>query len=128
MQKLIFEPGQTIFSEGDPSDFTYRILSGSVDIIVAQRDGAEGRIASLGPNEVFGEMGIIDPASRSATAVAREQTACEVYEADEVIELMSSNPEQAIDLIRTLITRLRSANRKLAAKSSLGSPKRHDAG
>ena len=123
MQQIVFEPGQTIFTEGDPSDFTYRILAGSVDIIVAQRDGAEGRIASLGPNEVFGEMGIIDPAERSATAVAREPTSCEVYKADEVIELMSSNPEQAMELIKTLITRLRTANRKLAAKSSLGQPR-----
>ena len=122
MQQILFEPGQTIFAEGDPSDFTYRIKVGSVDIIVSQRDGAERKVASLGPEEVFGEMGIIDPAPRSATAVAREQTACDVYTADEVIGLMSSNPEQAIDLLRTLITRLRSANRKLAAKGPPGPP------
>ena len=116
MQHLLFEQGQTIFSEGDPSDLTYRILDGSVDIWVSDNNEGQKRIASLGPQDIFGEMGIIDDSPRSATATAREQTACQAYTADEVLELLTSNPEEAIDLIRSLIIRLKSANRKLAAK------------
>ena len=124
MEKILFGAGQTIFSEGEPSTHTYRIIAGSVDIVVAGRDGEERRIASLGPDEVFGEMGIIDPAPRSATAVAREQTACETYTADEVISLMSSDPAEAMALLKSLIIRLRSSNRKLAAKAPPGPPTR----
>jgi CRP-like cAMP-binding protein len=124
MKSVMFGAGQTIFSQGDPSTHTYHILAGSVDIIVAGRDGREKRIASIGPGEVFGEMGIIDPAPRSATAIAREPTACEAFTADEVIEMMSSDPAQAMALLRSLILRLRSSNRKLASKSDLGPPKR----
>lgn len=116
MQHLLFERGQTIFSEGDRSDLTYRILAGSVDITVGDKDGGQKRIASLGPEDIFGEMGIIDDSPRSATATAREQTACQAYSADEVLELLTSNPEEAIDLIRSLIIRLKGANRKLATK------------
>jgi len=114
MQHLLFEAGQTIFSEGEASLLTYRILAGSVDITVRRGDGSQKRIAALGPDEIFGEMGIIDEGPRSATATAREQTACQAYAADEVLALLASNPAEAIDLIRSLIIRLRTANRKLA--------------
>jgi CRP-like cAMP-binding protein len=124
MRQILFEAGQTIFSEGEPSTYTYRIVAGSVDIVVRGRESPERRIASLGPDEVFGEMGIIDPAPRSATAVAREPTACVAYTAEEVIELMSSDPAQAIALLQSLIIRLRTANRKLMAKAPPGPPQR----
>lgn len=124
MATIVFEAGETIFEQGDGSDQSYRILAGSVDIVILGNDGAEKRIASLGPQEVFGEMGIIDPAPRSATAIAREPTACEVLSADEVIDLMSSDPQQVMDLMKALILRLRGSNRKLAAKTPPNPPKK----
>lgn len=117
MQHFVFERGQIIFSEGPPSDLTYRILDGSVDITVSGKDAVQSRIASLGPRDIFGEMGITDDSPRSATATAREQTACQAYTADEVLELLTSTPEEAIDLIKSLIIRLKTANRKLASRS-----------
>ena len=127
MQNIVFEAGQTIFSEGDPSTHTYKILAGSVDIVIRGREGDERRVASIGPDEVFGEMGIINPGPRSATAIAREQTACAAYTADEVIALMSSEPVEAMQIIRSLILRLRNSNRKLAAKRSPSPPRKPDA-
>ena len=118
MQSLLFGKGQTIFSEGEPSDLTYRIVAGSVDITVSHKDGDQKRIASLGPDETFGEMGIIDDSPRSATATAREETACQAYSAEEVLELLSSDPAEAIDLIRSLIVRLKSANYKISSKDA----------
>jgi CRP/FNR family cyclic AMP-dependent transcriptional regulator len=115
MQHLLFEKGQAIFSEGDPSDLTYRILNGSVDIVASNKRGGQRRIASLGPEEIFGEMGIIDNSPRTASAIAREQTACQAYTADEVLKLLTNDPREAIDLIKTLIIRLKNANRKLAS-------------
>ena len=115
MKNLLFRPGQTIFTQGDASDLTYRILAGSVDIVINGPDGPK-KIASLGPDEIFGEMGIIDDSPRSATAVAREQTACQAYTPDQVLELLANNPNEAIDLIRTLILRLRRATKKITTK------------
>ncbi len=115
MKNVVFHAEEVIFSQGDPSTDTFRILKGSVDILVTGKDGADKKIASLGAEEVFGEMGIIDPAPRSATAIAREDTACLVYSPDEVLDLMSSDPAEAVALIRSLIIRLRNANRKVMA-------------
>lgn len=118
MRHLLFERDQVIFAEGEPSNFTYRILEGSVDILVGGRHGGNRRIASLGPQDIFGEMGIIDDSPRSATAIAREQTACQAYTAEEVLGLLSRDPVEAIDLIKSLIIRLRAANRKLSATAT----------
>ncbi len=126
MQNVVFEPGQTIFSEGDPSTMIYKVLARSVDIVIRARDGQEQRIATVGPDEVFGQMGIIDPAPRSATAIAREQTACIAYSAEEVVEMMSSNPGDAMALIRSLILWLRNSNRKLATKQVMLPPKKSE--
>lgn len=124
MKQVVFEAGEKIFSEGDASTQTYKVLAGSVDIVIRGPEGDERRVASVGPDEIFGEMGIIDPAPRSATAVAREQTACECYTADEVINLMSSDPAQAMALIKSLILRLRLSNQKLARKSPPARPRK----
>jgi hypothetical protein len=45
MQQMRFVPGQTIFSEGDPSDCAYTIRSGRVEILKAGPDG-DVRVAS----------------------------------------------------------------------------------
>lgn len=112
MERIVFGAGETIFEQGDPSDHIYHILAGSVDIVILGRDGAEQCIASLGPEEIFGEMGIISQAARSATAIAREPTACEVFIAKDFIELMSSDPNKAMELVRSLVLRLQNADRK----------------
>lgn len=124
MARVMFSVGETIFSQGDESTLTYQIVAGSVDIVILDRAGAEKRVASLGPDEVFGEMGIIDPAPRSATAIAREDVVCEVFTAEEVDELMVSDPARAMSLIRSLIVRLRGSNRKLATKAPLQPPRK----
>ena len=72
MQKILFGEGKTIFSEGESSTYTYRIIDGSVDIVVAGKDGNEQRVASLGPDEVFGEMRVIDPAPRAGRNCRRQ--------------------------------------------------------
>ena len=127
MKKKLFNAGETVFKQGDASEFAYRIIAGSVDIVVLSQNGNEKRVASLGPGEVFGEMGIISTSPRSATVTAREDTVCEVIPSELVVEILSTDPMQVIDLVRALILRLRTANRKLVAKPLL-SPHKHPYG
>lgn len=124
MRTILFDTGQTIFAEGDPSTQAYRIIAGSVDIVISGWDGSEKKLASLGPEEIFGEMGIVDPGPRAATAIAREPTCCEIYTADEILELMADDPSKAMDVVRSLTLRLRGANRKLASRVPPGPPRR----
>lgn len=69
--QLRFEPGDTIFRQGDPGDLVYSIVSGEVEIIREMPDGEERLLATMGPGEYFGEMALISDAARTATVRAR---------------------------------------------------------
>lgn len=64
--------GEVIFSEGAPAVGLFIVLNGRIEIVKNLAQG-EVRLNQVGPNGVFGEMGLIgEGAVRSATARALE--------------------------------------------------------
>ena len=65
---------------------------------------------------IFGEMAMIDYGPRSASVVAK--TDCEAVEIDEKLFLLlvRQTPFFAIDVMRTLVRRLRAMNELLATR------------
>jgi len=106
MERRAFKSGETIFREGDPSDFAYFIVSGTVEAQLAN-----GRKIAMQPGEVFGEMGLVDQRPRSATVVATKYTVCAAYTEKELLASIREAPDEAMALIRALIARLREANK-----------------
>ena len=107
MEREAFNSGDTIFRAGDVSDRAFLIVVGSVSAQLPN-----GRFKSLGPGEIFGEMGVIDSRPRSATMIAERYTVCATYSESELLDAIRNNPEGAISLIRDLIARLREANER----------------
>jgi len=71
-----YAPGSTIVRAGDTTMALYVVLSGSVRVERAHPDAGALHLAELSAGGVFGEMGLIDDAVRSATIVALEPTEC----------------------------------------------------
>ncbi len=92
MRRVRFRGGDRIFSQGDASDGAFLVISGSVEIS-ADVEGASYSLAEIGPGNLFGEMGLLDDAPRSATAVAVTDTTCAVYERDELERLVRQDPD-----------------------------------
>ena len=117
MKRINIEEGQVIFNQGDRSDRCYKVISGAVKIKIASYDssGALRNIVAqtMRHGDVFGEMGIIDDSPRSASAIAVEDTVCVTYTSDEMMDLLESDPKEALAYIHTLIQRLRSNNIKI---------------
>jgi CRP-like cAMP-binding protein len=100
------EGGEVIFAEGDPGDALYLVLEGKVRVHTGDQE-----IASLGPRECFGEMAILDPAPRSATTTAAEDTNLLKISRDDFQDIMGEKPEIAAGIIRVLSRRLRAVQR-----------------
>ncbi len=62
-----FEPGETIFRQGDWGDRVYIIVKGEVEVVREEPGRGEILLAKLGPTEYFGEMALISNALRMAT-------------------------------------------------------------
>ncbi|HXJ43234.1 MAG TPA: cyclic nucleotide-binding domain-containing protein, partial [Bryobacteraceae bacterium] len=61
------QPGETLFSQGDPSDALYLSVEGRLKVLIPGAAGAEIVIAELGPAEIVGEIQIMTGGLRSAT-------------------------------------------------------------
>jgi NADH dehydrogenase len=60
-----YEPGETVFEEGDSGDSLYMILAGQVEVL--KRVGSASQVVrTLGPGEYFGEMALLGRHPRSA--------------------------------------------------------------
>ena len=73
-------------------------------------------LAILREGDIFGEMGLIDEAPRSATVRAVEPVVATAIERDEFVELVLSHSEQGAALLRALFERLRTTNQLLVAE------------
>lgn len=69
-----FHKGQLLFNEGDKGDVVYYIRNGSVDIVKESMQGGKFKLANIGRDGIVGEMALVEPAPRSATAIAVEDT------------------------------------------------------
>ena len=100
------EQGEEIFAEGDAGDALYLVLDGKVRVHKHDRV-----IAELGERECFGEMAILDAATRSATVTALADTNLLKIAREDFQEILSEKPEIATGIIKVLTRRLRDAIR-----------------
>jgi CRP/FNR family cyclic AMP-dependent transcriptional regulator len=102
-----------IVHAGDPTDSLYVLVNGSIKVMNTNEEGREVILSILGPGEFFGEMGMIDGSPRSATVVSIE--ACEVITIakEDFGRVLSENYEIALHIMKSLVQRLREADRKI---------------
>jgi CRP-like cAMP-binding protein len=106
-----YPQGTMIFSEYEPGNTFYLIQSGRVRIskIVGEFEKA---IDILKPGELFGEMAILEAAPRSASAIALDDCVLLEFNKENFELIMSSNPQIALTLLRTLVKRIRDQRRR----------------
>lgn len=103
----------SIVHAGDPTDSLYVLVNGSIKVMNTNEEGREVILSILGPGEFFGEMGMIDGSPRSATVVSIE--ACEVITIakEDFGKVLAENYEIALHIMKSLVQRLREADRKI---------------
>jgi len=68
--RALFDAGQDIVREGDVGTSLFLIQEGTVDVVKRGPDGAEVRVATLGPGQQFGEVAVFQRVRRTATVRA----------------------------------------------------------
>jgi len=107
-----FPRNARVFCEGDSSDFVIAILEGRVKIVATTPDGDESLLGVRGPGELVGELAAIDSEPRVATAMALDPLTVRVITADEFRDFIAHHTDALLRLMRTLIGRLREADRR----------------
>jgi CRP/FNR family transcriptional regulator, cyclic AMP receptor protein len=107
MEEEEYEKGADVFKEGDVGDCMFIIYQGEVKI--HKRNIA---IVVLGEKEVFGELALLDPEVRSASATANTDSMLFRIDQEPFYELLENRPEIARGFIKILCQRLRAQNEK----------------
>lgn len=107
---------QVVFDQGEPGASLFIVIAGSASARMVA-DGRERRLMTFGPGGIFGEMGFLDLAPRSATVVADEALQCLVLDRNAFDDASRQHPALAIKMLsalgRELSTRLRLVNRAI---------------
>ncbi|MEJ2582255.1 MAG: Crp/Fnr family transcriptional regulator [Acidobacteriota bacterium] len=103
----------TIFHEGDDADSIFVVVNGRVKIVTTSTDGKEFILTVLGSGQVFGEMGLLETAPRSASVITVTDVELLVIKQDDFDHLLTSNPHISRKLMAILSRRLRRANSKM---------------
>ena len=110
-----FPRGATIIAKDDVTESLYVVISGRRKVMLSDEEGREVILAILGPNEFFGEMGLLDDSPRSASVVALE--ACEMLSLSkrDFKKCLAENFEMTMTVMRGLVKRLREADQKIGS-------------
>lgn len=112
--KGFFPKDTIIFREGESGDHMYILITGEVRIVKNIR-GAEVVLAIMEKGDFFGEMALLENASRSATAIVNKDAEVIVIDKDNFQPMFSKNPEIAIKMLIKFSGRLRETNNKIDA-------------
>jgi CRP/FNR family transcriptional regulator, cyclic AMP receptor protein len=109
---VTYKPKQILFTEYEPGMDFYIIHSGRVRVtkIFGEK---EKTLDVFGAGDIFGEMAILEEAPRSATAIAEEETKVLRFNKENFEQLLQSNPEMALKLLKILSKRIFDAKRRL---------------
>jgi CRP/FNR family cyclic AMP-dependent transcriptional regulator len=111
-ERVGFDPGKDVCHQGDLADAAYLIIEGEADIIL---EGPAGpmTVATLGRNEIVGEIGILCNAPRTATVRAKTRLVCLRILKDPFMRMVREFPNMAIAIMRELAHRLEANNNQL---------------
>ena len=105
-----FAKGEIIFKEGAREYFMYDLLEGKVGIYANYGEAGEKLLTELNAENggvTFGEMGLIDVMSRSATAVALEDVTACIVTGEDVGAYFKDNPEAILAIMQNMSKRIR---------------------
>lgn len=108
-----YAKGEVIFRQGETGNCMYVIQKGEVEA-VAESNGREVRLRTMGPNEFFGEMALFEKALRTATIRATKPTRVLTIDKKNFLGGIHEDPSLAFRIVQTMSHRIRDLTERLA--------------
>jgi CRP/FNR family cyclic AMP-dependent transcriptional regulator len=105
--RRVYEDGAIVFSQGDPGDALYGVVTGRVRISASTREGKEMFLNIMEPGDTFGEIALLDGNPRTATATATAACELMIIPRAQFLALLQREPTLAIHLLQLLCQRIR---------------------
>jgi CRP/FNR family transcriptional regulator, cyclic AMP receptor protein len=119
LRRRTFPAGTRVMSAQQPGESIFLLLEGSVKIQLDREDGTDITLALLGPGDTVGEMSLVEREGRSANVVTLEDTTFLWMDRASFLDSLQSMTQLTYNLVRQLSSRLRLANQKIQALSTL---------
>jgi CRP-like cAMP-binding protein len=106
--------GTTVFIENMPGESLFLVKKGTIRISKMFSEGDEKTLVVLGPEDIFGELAVLDGLPRSATARVAEDAELISLKKKDFERLCTEYPPLALKLITNIVKvfsqRVREAN------------------
>jgi small-conductance mechanosensitive channel/CRP-like cAMP-binding protein len=125
---LVYAPfvaGDVITRQGAVAHWLYLIIAGEADVWL-DTPGGRQRMATLAAGTVFGEMGMMTGAPRTATVTARSDVVCYRLDKEGFAQVIRARPDVAEAISRVLAPRQAQLNARRQASGEAAEPEHHD--
>jgi len=102
LHEIDYEENSTIIKQGELGTSMYILVRGKADVIIDDKV-----IASVGENDIFGELAALDPEPRSATIKTTQNSLVFKINSSIIYNLISEYPNVARGIIKILCNRIR---------------------
>jgi MFS family permease len=93
LTRMRVTPGQVVVRQGDPADRFFHVLDGSFEVAQTKDPGGAPRfLRTLGPDDVFGEIGLLRGVPRTATVTATGDGTLLALDGGRFLELVGAGP------------------------------------
>ncbi len=110
----VYKDTEIVIKQGEPGDCMYVVQEGLVEI-VKETERGEVLLALRGKGDFFGEMAIIEGASRMATVRAIGETRVLTIDKRNFLQRIHEDPSLAFRLVQTMSARIRELSTEVSA-------------
>ena len=109
-----YPSGGVLFAQGERSNHVLLLTGGRVKVFCTTEDGREPVLGLRGEGDLVGELAAIDDddGGRTSTVVAMEPVTAQEISAADFRAYLAAHPAAAMELLRMVVGRLRSADRR----------------
>lgn len=108
-QWVAIAAGETLIRQGEPGAAFYFLVHGRLRVFV-EHGGQSRQVGEVLPGEGVGEMALLTDELTSATVRVMHDSSLIRFSRESYLQLMESCPEAALQVMRTVIKRLRQGN------------------